>query len=162
MALFSWAFRRRRVLSVTQPAWDELSLSSCDVNQFSAFCYTTRLGWLQPFLLWYESIQCHMIFESIIKVRLAWLRWGTVQFCLFRCNNAEFSVQMGNGSVCWDGERFSLVFFDVTMQSSLLRWGTVQFCLFRCNNVENRFSAFCYTTRLGWDSCVCVCGNAIV
>ena len=48
------------------------------------------------------------------------LRWGTVQFCLFRCNNAEFSVQMGNGSVCWDGERFSLVFFDMTMQSSLL------------------------------------------
>ena len=23
------------------------------------------------------------IFESITKVRLAWLRWGTVQFCLF-------------------------------------------------------------------------------
>ena len=44
MALFSWAFRRRRVLSVTQPAWDEFSLSSCDVNQFSAFCYTTRSG----------------------------------------------------------------------------------------------------------------------
>ena len=60
-------------------------------------------------LLWYESIQCHMIFESIIKVRLAWLRWGTVQFCLFQCNNAEFSVRIGNGSVCWDGERFSLV-----------------------------------------------------
>ena len=77
-----------------------------------------------------------MIFESITKVRLAWLRWGTVQFCLFRCNNAEFSVQMGNGSVCWDGERFSLVFFDVTMQSSLLIWGTVQSCLFRGNNAE--------------------------
>ena len=61
------------------------------------------------------------------------LRWGTVQFCLFRRNNAEFSVQMGNGSVCWDGERFSLVFFDVTMQSSLLIWGTVQSCLFQCN-----------------------------
>ena len=44
MALFGWAFRRRRVLSVTQPAWDEFSLSSCDVNQFSAFCYTTRSG----------------------------------------------------------------------------------------------------------------------
>ena len=43
------------------------------------------------------------------------LRWGAVQFCLFRCNNAEFFVQMGNGSVCWDGERFSLVFFDITM-----------------------------------------------
>ena len=35
-----------------------------------------------------------------------------------------------------------------------------QSCLFRCNNVVNRFSAFCYTTRLGWNSCVC--GNAIV
>ena len=64
------------------------------------------------------------------------LRWGTVQFCLFRCNNAEFSVQMGNGSVCWDGERFSLVFFDVTMQSSLLIRATVQSCLFRGNNAD--------------------------
>ena len=54
------------------------------------------------------------------------LRWGTVQFCLFRCNNAEFSVQMGNGSVCWDVERFSFVFFDVTTSSSLFRWETVQ------------------------------------
>ena len=54
--------------------------------------------------------QCHMIFESITKVRLAWLRRGMVQSCLFRCNN-----------------------------------------------VVNRFSAFCYTTRLGWNSCVCVC-----
>ena len=64
------------------------------------------------------------------------LRWGTVQFCLFLCNNAELSVQMGNGSVCWDGERFSRVFFDVTMQSSLLIWGTVQSSLFRGNNAE--------------------------
>ena len=64
------------------------------------------------------------------------LRWGTVQFCLFRCNNAEFTVLMGNGSVCWDGERLSLVFWDETMQSSLLRWGTVQTCLFRGDNAE--------------------------
>ena len=68
--------------------------------------------------------------------KLYLLGWSTVEFCLFRCNNAEFAVQMGNGSVCWDGERFSLVFFDVTMQSSLLIWGTVQSCLFRGNNAE--------------------------
>ena len=48
------------------------------------------------------------------------LGWGTVQFCVFQCNNADFSVQMGNGAACWDGERFSRVFFDLTMQSSLL------------------------------------------
>ena len=36
------------------------------------------------------------------------LRWGTVQFCLFRRNNADFCVKMGNGLVCWDGKRFSL------------------------------------------------------
>ena len=46
------------------------------------------------------------------------------------------AVDIGNGSVCWDGERFSLVLFDVTMQSSLLIWGTVQSCLFRGNNAE--------------------------
>ena len=39
---------------------------------------------------------------------------------------AEFSAQMGNGSVCWDVERFSFVFFDVTTSSSLFRWETVQ------------------------------------
>ena len=32
------------VLSVTQPGWNECSLSFCNVNRFSAFCYTTRLG----------------------------------------------------------------------------------------------------------------------
>ena len=64
---------------------------------------------------------------------------------------------MGNGSVCWDGERFSLVFFDVTMQSSLLIRGTVQACLFQANNAE--FSVigiqavfpFLVFTALCWD-----------
>ena len=28
------------------------------------------------------------------------LGWRTVQSCLFRCHNAEFSVRMGNGSSC--------------------------------------------------------------
>ena len=49
-----------------------------------------------------------------------------IQSCLFRYNKAEFSVG--------DGERFSLVFLDITIQSSLLGWGTVLSCLFRCNN----------------------------
>ena len=51
---------------------------------------------------------------------------GTDHFCLFRCNNVEFSVQMGSDSVCWDVERMSFVFFDVTTSSSLFRWETVQ------------------------------------
>ena len=60
---------------------------------------------------------------------------------------------MGNGSVCWDGERFSLVFFDVTMQSSLLIRATVQSCLFRGNNAE-------FTVAMGHGSVyVCVCVN---
>ena len=70
----------------------------------------------------------------------------TVQSSLFRYNNAEFYVGMGNGSVlsflmqqcrvrCWDGERFSLVFFDITMQSSLLGWRTVRSCLVRYASV---------------------------
>ena len=37
---------------------------------------------------------------------------------------------MGNGS------RFSLAFFDITMQSSLFGWATVQSCLLRYNNAE--------------------------
>ena len=54
--------------------------------------------------------------------------WGTVQSCLFRCNNAEISLRM-DGTVL-------LVFFDLTMQRSLLGWRTVQSCLFRYNNAE--------------------------
>ena len=38
--------------------------------------------------------------------------------------------------LCCDEERFNLVFFDKTMQSSLLAWGTVHSCLFWCNNAE--------------------------
>ena len=38
--------------------------------------------------------------------------------------------------LCWDGERSSLIFFNVTMQSSLLICGTVQSWLFQGNNAE--------------------------
>ena len=121
-------------------------------------------------LLGWGTVQL-IFFEVIIPNSL--LGWSTVEFCLFRCNiaeftvqmgNVEFSVQMGNGSVCWDVERISFVFFAVTTSSSLFRWETVQCFLLR-NEVGmelslsfckvNRFSAFCYTTRLEWDSCVC-------
>ena len=54
--------------------------------------------------------------------------WGTVQSCLFRCNNAEISLRM-DGTVL-------LVFFDLTMQHSLLGWRTVQSSLFRYNKAE--------------------------
>ena len=55
---------------------------------------------------------------------------------------------MGNDSVCWDGERFSLVFFDVTMQSSLLIWGTVQSCLSLA--VSCTYSTFHSKYRASW------------
>ena len=93
-------------------------------------------------LLGWKTVQ--LIFFEVIKPS-SLLGWSTVEFCLFRCNNVELSVQMGNGSVCWDVLRN-----EVGMEQSLA------FCK------VNRFSAFCYTTRLGWNSCVCVCGNAIV
>ena len=38
--------------------------------------------------------------------------------------------------LCWHGERFSLVFFDVTMQNSLLGWRKIRSCLFRYNKAE--------------------------
>ena len=101
------------------------------------------------------------------------LGWGTVQSCLIRYNNAEISVRIGNGSSClfrynktefsvWDGERFSLVPFDITIQSAMLAWGTVQSCLFWCKNAEFVmgmvngcvFLVFCGVTMqsslLGW------------
>ena len=72
------------------------------------------------------------------------LIWGTVQSCLFRGNNAKFSVGMGKGSVLccstffdivdlnrdveasmefvcssvcfmWNGEPFSMVFVELTI-----------------------------------------------
>ena len=73
------------------------------------------------------------------------LGWGTVQSCLFRCNNAEFSVRIGQRfsfaffdismqSSLFGGATVFLVFFDITMQSSPLGWSTVQSSLFRYNN----------------------------
>ena len=76
----------------------------------------------------WDEARFSLVFVDV-TMQSSLLIWGTVQFCLFRCNNAEFSVQMGNGSVCWDGERFSLTFCNV-----------------------NRFSAFCCATRLEWNS----------
>ena len=152
MALFSWAFRRRRVLSVTQPAWDEFSLSSCDVNQFSAFCYTTRLGWVQPFLLWYESIQCFLLHNQVgMSSVFPFVMWtnsllsvtqlGWDEFSLSFCDVNQFSA------FCWDGklhfavlplsksgwEQFSLFFFDVK-QCSVLCWnGKLRFAVLPLN-----------------------------
>ena len=81
---------------------------------------SSLFGWATVLLVFFD-----------ITMQSSLLGWGTVQSCLFRYNNAEFYVGMGNGSVlsflmqqcrvrCWDGERFSLVFFDITMQNSLL------------------------------------------
>ena len=56
--------------------------------------------------------------------RFSLLGCGTDVFFLFRCNNDEFSVQMGNGSVCWAVERMRFVFFDTS--SSLFRWETAR------------------------------------
>ena len=100
---------------------------------------SSLFGWATVLLVFFD-----------ITMQSSLLGWGTVQSCLFRYNNAEFYVGMGNGSVlsflmqqcrvrCWDGKRFSLVFFDITMQSSLLGWGTVESCLFRYNNPEFSF-----------------------
>ena len=69
---------------------------------------------------------------------------GTDEFCLFRCDDVELSVQMGNGSVCCDVERISFVFLDsletsVAMENKSvlsLRWRTVRSCLFRFYNAE--------------------------
>ena len=90
--------------------------------------YHTQRGWDEFTLLGVDSssflVQC-----SWYRKRFSLLGWGTVQSCLFRRNNAERVL-------CWYGEQFSLVFLDVTIQSSLLGWGTVLSCLFRYNNKE--------------------------
>ena len=82
--------------SITQRGWDEIRVCVC---------------------VWKG--------DSLTLVILL-LGCGTDKFCLLRCNNAEISIQMGNGSVCWDVERLSFVFFGATKSSSLLKWETVQ------------------------------------
>ena len=60
----------------------------------------------------------------------------------------------------WDGERVSLVFFQVTRQRSLLIWRTVQSCLFQGNNAECSVIGiqcvfpFLMVTVLCWDEIV--------
>ena len=102
-----------------------------------------------------------------ITMQSSQLGWGTIQSCLFRYNNAAFYVGMGNGSVlsflmqqcrvrCWDGERFSLVFFDITMQSSLL--GTLQcVCVCHCVYVWKGYSH----TQRGAPSNFRVCSSVL-
>ena len=52
--------------------------------------------------------------------------------------DVEASMEFFCSSVCfmWNGEPFSMVFFELTIYSSLLGWGTVKSCLFQCNNAE--------------------------
>ena len=63
----------------------------------------------------------------------------------------------------WDGERVSLVFFQVTRQRSLLIWRTVQSCLFQGNNAEcfvigvHCVFPFLMVTVLCWDEIVSWC-----
>ena len=82
-----------------------------------------------------------------VTMQSSLLGWRTVQSCLFRCNNAEFSVRIGKrfSLACFDVTMQSPMFgwatvlhffFDIIMQSSLLGRGTVQSCLFRYNNAE--------------------------
>ena len=56
---------------------------------------------------------CHdTVWEIVQPVRM---RHGSV--CFFRSNNAEFSVQMGNGSHICDVERFSFVLWNGSVLS---------------------------------------------
>ena len=82
-----------------------------------------------------------------VTMQSSLLGWRTVQSCLFRCNNAEFSVRIGKrfSLACFDVTMQSPMFgwatvlhffFDIIMQSSLLGRGTVPSCLFRYNNAE--------------------------
>ena len=116
-----WVFREsvfplvmwtNSVLSVTQLGRDH---SSSIIIHHSAFKQFSLLGCGTAQFCFFRC-----------NKRFSLLGCGTDQFWLFRCNNVEFSVQMGNGSVCWDVERMSFVFFDVTTPSSLFRWETVQ------------------------------------
>ena len=108
-------------------------------KRFSLACFDITMQ--SPMFGWATVL--HFFFDIIMQSSL--LGRGTVPSCLFRYNNAEFYVDMGTDSVlsflmqqcrvrCQNGERFSLVLFDVTKQSSLFGLGTVQSCLFRYDN----------------------------
>ena len=69
-----------------------------------------------------KSITNRLAFFDIIILSSFLLYFQPIECFLY----PEFSVQMGNGSVYWDVERMSFVFFDVTKPSSLFRWETVR------------------------------------
>ena len=97
--------------------------------RFSFACFdvtmqSPRFGW---------TTVLRFLFDIIMQSSLLG-RW-TVPSCLFRYNNAEFSIRIENGAV--------LPFFDIrmhssllglTIPSSLLDWEVVQSCLSRHNS----------------------------
>ena len=60
---------------------------------------------------------CHVHYQCLIihnEVEMSSHFWVlTAVLFLFS------AVDIGNGSVCWDGERFSLVFFDINAEFSV-------------------------------------------
>ena len=84
-------------------------------------------------LLGWGTVQL-IFFEVIIPSSL--LGWSTVEFCLFRCNIAEFTVEIKLV--------LTPLFLNVTTPSSLFRYETIQSVgmgngsayLFRSNNTE--------------------------
>ena len=132
-SVFPFVKRSNSVLSVRQLGWDQFSLSFCDVNQFSTFCYTTRLGWVQVFVS-----DVNQFSASCYTTRLGW-----VQSFLLWCEPFQYFLlhkQVGMSSV------FSFVMWTKSVLS-ITQPGWDEFSLSFCD--VNQCSAFCYTTRLG-------------
>ena len=152
----------------------EFGACFCDVNQFSLLSMV-GLNSNFPFVMWTKSefwvwlrgIQSSKVSQKLDSRGCDGERFSFVFFDVTTSRtNSMLSVKQRG----WDGirvcvwKRHSLTFVILS-----IRWETVQ-CFLSRNEVGmelslsfckvNRFSAFCYTTRLGWDSCVC--GNAIV
>ena len=127
-SVFPFVMGTNSVLSVTHPGWDEFSLSICDVNLFSAFCYTARLGWVKSFLLWCERTLCFVLHNQVGMRSVFPFLWCEPIQCLLLHN------QIGMGSVFPFVKRTNSV-LSVTQPG----WDelSLSFC------AVNKFSAFC-------------------
>ena len=129
-----------------------------DLFFFNVTASSSLLKWktVQSVAMWSASV----LFFSIYQRRDLWsdgkrfslLGCRTDEFGVFRCNNVEFSGQIGNGSVCCDVERISFVFFDVTMSSSLVRWETVQSVGMWNGSVMSFFDITTPSSLLRWET----------
>ena len=104
------------------------------ICQCRALCSERQRFFLYFFAVTTQSPVCYNITMFAVGMGHGSVVSFSIYQCRVRCRQEErFNLLH---FLCWHGDRFSLVLFDATMQSSLLEWGKVQSCPFRCNKAE--------------------------